>query len=123
MDNNAFSNRLKKALDINKMRPIDLSNKTGIDKSSISSYLSGRYKANDDNLHAIALALDVSEAWLLGYDVSIDGKDLNNNSNERLNKLDILYQKTRDILSEDDKSTLEFILQKTLNNYNNSKKN
>ena len=47
-------------------------------------------------------------------------KDYSNNDN-KLTKLDILYQKTRDILSEDDKSTLEFILQKTLNNYNNSK--
>lgn len=49
-------------------------------------------------------------------------KDYSKNDN-KLTKLDILYQKTKDILSEDDKSTLEFILQKTLNNYNNSKKN
>ena len=48
-------------------------------------------------------------------------KDYSKNDN-KLTKLDILYQKTKDILSEDDKLTLEFILQKTLNNYNNRKK-
>ena len=42
MSNNYFSIRLQKALDLNKMRPIELAVKTGIDKSSISSYLSVR---------------------------------------------------------------------------------
>lgn len=108
MSNNYFSIRLQKALDLNKMRPIELAAKTGIDKSSISSYLSGRYKANDDNLHSIAKALDVSEAWLLGYDVSIDGK----NTVEPFDELDILFSKYKDILTDDDKEYIKFIIEK-----------
>lgn len=67
-----FANRLKKALDYNNMRPIDLANKTKISKAQICNYLKGTYKAKQDKLYIIAKALDVSEAWLMGYDVVMD---------------------------------------------------
>lgn len=67
-----FANRLKKALDYNNMRPIDLANKTKISKAQICNYLKGTYKAKQDKLYIIAKALDVSEAWLMGYDVDMD---------------------------------------------------
>lgn len=67
-----FANRLKKALNYNNMRPIDLVNKTGISKTQISNYLSGNYKAKQDKLYIIAKTLNVSEAWLMGYDVDMD---------------------------------------------------
>lgn len=43
-----FSNRLSKALTIRDIKPVELSERTGIDKSKISSYMSGRYKAKQD---------------------------------------------------------------------------
>lgn len=67
-----FANRLKKALDYNNMRPIDLANKTKISKAQICNYLKGTYKAKQDKLYIIAKALNVSEAWLMGYDVDMD---------------------------------------------------
>ena len=75
-----FANRLKIALNLKKMKPIDLANKTGINKSLISNYLSGAFKAKQDKVNIIAETLDVSEGWLMGYDVSmerewIDDKD------------------------------------------------
>lgn len=54
------------------MRQVDLEKKTGISRSSLSRYLSGAYEPNADKLHRLAVALDVSEAWLLGYDVAPD---------------------------------------------------
>ena len=71
----SFSNRLTKALQIRNMKPIELAEKSGIDKGKISSYMSGRYKAKQDTLYVLATALDVSPVWLMGYDVSIDGKN------------------------------------------------
>lgn len=50
-------------------KQIDISRETGIDKGSISSYLSGRYVPKQEAVHKLAVALDVSEMWLLGYDV------------------------------------------------------
>lgn len=64
-----FSNRLNEAIRINNIKPIELSEKTGIDKSKISSYMSGRYKAKQDGIYLLAKALNVSEAWLMGLDV------------------------------------------------------
>lgn len=67
-----FANRLKKALDYNNMRPIDLAKKTKISKTQISNYLKGTYKAKQDKLYLIAKVLNVSEAWLMGFDVSME---------------------------------------------------
>lgn len=61
--------RLNEAIEAAGMRPVDLCEKTGIPKSMLSYYLNGKTKPKADRLHIIAKALDVSEAWLLGYDV------------------------------------------------------
>lgn len=65
-------NRLNKALSIRNMKPLELSQKTKIPKSSISQYMSGYTKPKDDRIHYIAEALNVSEAWLMGFDVPME---------------------------------------------------
>ncbi len=67
-----FCNRLNKAIALRNIKPIELSEKTGIDKSKISSYMSGRYKAKQDGVFLLAQALNVSEAWLMGLDVPME---------------------------------------------------
>lgn len=69
-----FANRLDKAIRIKNIKQIELSEKTGIDKSLISNYLSGKYKAKQNNVYILAKALNVSEAWLMGYDVPMERK-------------------------------------------------
>lgn len=64
-----LKDRLKEALNMKNMRPVDLSEKTGIPKGALSYYLSGKSQPKSDRLYKIGLALGVSEAWLLGYDV------------------------------------------------------
>lgn len=76
-----FTNRLNKAISLRGIKPIELSEKTGIDKSKISSYMSGRYKAKQDGVYLLAHALDVSEVWLMGYDVPMERNDNNIESN------------------------------------------
>ena len=66
------SERLRIALRKAKMKQIELSNLTGIDKTTISSYVSGRYGAKKDRLNQIADVLDVNPAWLMGYDVPME---------------------------------------------------
>lgn len=67
--------RIKEALEIRDMRQIELVEKTGIDKGQMSSYISGKYKPKQNNLHLIAEALSVDEAWLMGYDVPMERND------------------------------------------------
>lgn len=64
-----LKDRLKEALDAAGMKPIELSEATGIPKSMISYYLNGKTKPKADRIHIISQKLNVSEAWLLGYDV------------------------------------------------------
>lgn len=66
-----FKDRLKKALDIRNMKAVDLVEKTKIPKGQISYYLSGKTTPKADRLYLICKELDVSEAWMLGYDVEM----------------------------------------------------
>lgn len=64
-----LKDRLQEALDAAGMKPIELSEATGIPKSMISYYLNGKTKPKADRIYTISQKLNVSEAWLLGYDV------------------------------------------------------
>lgn len=107
MQNDTFSNRLRKALNINNMSQTELCNKTGLDKSLISNYLSGNYKAKQDKITILAKTLNVSETWLMGFDTDITTGVDNNKSD-----LEILFDKNKNILTEDDKATIKFIIEK-----------
>ena len=64
--------RLKEAMDIKQMKAIELSEKSGISRPSISCYLSGKYEPKQNALYSFGKALDVSEMWLAGYDVPME---------------------------------------------------
>ncbi len=61
--------RLREALDAAGKKQADLARETGLDKGSISSYLSGKYEPKSKAINAMARCLGVSEMWLWGYDV------------------------------------------------------
>lgn len=67
-----ISERIKKGLEIRNMKQSELVEKTGIGKSSISTYLSGDYEPKQKNIYKIAKALNVNEAWLMGHDVPME---------------------------------------------------
>ena len=110
----SFSNRLTKALQIRNMKPIELAEKSGIDKGKISSYMSGRYKAKQDTLYILATALDVSPVWLMGYDVSIDGKILDDSKHIKLSDEDISFMNGIKKLDENEKkiirNTMDYLM-------------
>lgn len=61
--------RIAKALSLRGMKASELCSLTKIPKSSMSLYLSDTYEPKQDRIFSIAQALNVSEAWLMGYDV------------------------------------------------------
>lgn len=67
-----FSNRLKEAMQIRKVKQVDLVDKTGIAKSTLNNYLAGRYEAKQDRIYILAVSLEVSPVWLMGYDVPME---------------------------------------------------
>jgi len=74
-----FSERLKESLKLKNIKAIELAQLSGISRGAISSYLSGRWKAKQDNIYLLAKALNVNEAWLMGYDVPMESVRPQNN--------------------------------------------
>ena len=62
------ANRLRIAMEEAGKRQVDLVRETGIDKGALSNYLKGRYEPKQDVVYKLAVALNVSEMWLWGYD-------------------------------------------------------
>ncbi len=75
----SISERIIEGMAIRNMKQIDIIEATGINKGSLSSYISGKYEPKQTNIFKIAKALDVNEAWLMGHDVPMERK-LNNTS-------------------------------------------
>lgn len=67
-----FANRLKIAMQRKHLSQTDLSNLTGIGKSSLSTYLKGDYKPQQSKIDLLSSVLGVTSAWLMGYDFPID---------------------------------------------------
>lgn len=63
--------RIRQAMELKGIKAVDLVQATGLGKSAISQYISGKYEPKQVAIHKIAKALNVSEAWLMGYDVPI----------------------------------------------------
>lgn len=61
--------RLKEAMRDAGKKQADLVRDTGLNRGTISRYLSGEVEPRQDAAYKLALALNVSETWLWGYDV------------------------------------------------------
>lgn len=92
--------RIRTALKLKGIRQADLCKLANIPKSSLSQYLSGDFEPKQDRIYLIAKALNVSEAWLMGFDVPM----------ERTKKMNLqLFGETPDesTLTEGEKQLLE----------------
>lgn len=67
--------RISEALELRNMKQADLCKLAKVPKSSLSLYLSGAYEPKQDRIYAMARVLNVSEAWLMGYDVPMERID------------------------------------------------
>lgn len=61
--------RLREAMRDAGKKQVDLVRDTGLNRGTISRYLSGEVEPRQDAAYKLALALNVSETWLWGYDV------------------------------------------------------
>lgn len=66
--------RIKEALRIRNMKQSELAEKTSLSKSAISQYVSGTIEPRQNGIYALSKALNVSEAWLMGFNVPMDRK-------------------------------------------------
>lgn len=66
------ASRISTGLSVRNMSQADLCRKTGIPKSAMSQYVNGGLVPRQDRTFLIAAALDVNEAWLMGFDVPME---------------------------------------------------
>lgn len=71
--------RIKIALSIRNMKQAELCKLANVPKSSLSLYLSGAYEPKQDRIYSMAKVLNVSEAWLMGYDVPMNKEQIDIN--------------------------------------------
>lgn len=91
-----IAHRLREALTASGKKQADLVRETGLDRGSISSYLSGKYEPKQKAIYKMARALDVSEAWLMGYDVQAR-RTVDQKKNDRLAELIVKMRTDEDL--------------------------
>lgn len=67
-----ISERLQIAMDKRKIKQIDLARVADVNQGALSRYLKGSYAPKSATIYKLALALDVSDMWLEGYDVPME---------------------------------------------------
>lgn len=71
-----------------------------MNKSDLSQYVSGKVEPNQKKLFVLGKALNVSEAWLMGYDVSRERKNEATTKNE-------LYSHAAEIVAAYEKADIK----------------
>lgn len=66
--------RLNRIMSERGIKQAELSELSGIYIGTLSHYVKGDYEPKNKQLVALARALHVSELWLMGLDVPVDGK-------------------------------------------------
>jgi len=74
------SQRLQQLMDERGLRQVDIlaavepfcrEYDVKLEKNALSQYVAGKHQPDQHRLHVLAMALNVSEAWLMGYEVSM----------------------------------------------------
>lgn len=81
MKNVTTAQRLRQIMDAKGLRQVDILKAAEpycarygvkLNKNDLSQYVSGKVEPGQDKLTILGLALGVSEAWLMGFDVSME---------------------------------------------------
>lgn len=118
--NSTTSTRIKQAMNSSNLKQIDIVNKakslekeTGIKltKTDLSQYVNGKVTPGQKKLYILAKILNVSEAWLLGYDV--DRARISDKSRAEFNQQQDTMAAHLDYsdLTEDDQKEVEQFIQ------------
>jgi transcriptional regulator with XRE-family HTH domain len=108
--------RIEEALVIKGMTRTELCRLANVPKSSLSLYLSGAYEPRQDRIYNMAKVLNVSEAWLMGYDVPMAREKISSPKEQELTEGEkLLLELFRQIPEDAQKMYLE-VLRASLKN-------
>jgi transcriptional regulator with XRE-family HTH domain len=78
--------RLQEAMQAAGKKQVDLVRETGLERGAVSRYVAGKYEPKQTAVAKLAVALNVSEMWLFGYDVP-KARTLEQKKNDQLAQL------------------------------------
>ena len=125
MSKSTFAQRLIDIMKIRNKRQADVTNDTGIPKSALSQYCSGKFEAKQDRIYILANYFNVSEAWLMGCDVPMEKGVVHPTvapKNELTNREQQLIDKYRQLTLED-KNRVDERIDTMLESYPENKEN
>ena len=102
---NYFSTNLKFLREKNGMTRNELASKLKVHQSTISRWENGEMGATVDNAYDVASLFNISIADLTGN--NLKGENI-----KPFDELAILFDKNKDILTDDDKETIKFLIEK-----------
>lgn len=83
----------------------ELADKLNLDRSTISRW------ENDEMDVTVGNALQVANYFNIPIE-DLTGKDMTNDNNKTFDELELLFDKNKDILTEDDKDMIKFLIEK-----------
>lgn len=117
------STRLKQIMEERNLKQIDILNLSlpicakydiKMNKSDISQYVSGKVEPSQDKLVVLGMALNVTEGWLMGFDVPRERKDSSAKAEEDFN---FFYKYS--MLDDRDKKIILDMIESMLSNKKN----
>lgn len=105
---------------INQKELADMLTKKGIHtgNTTICNWENGTSKPDPDTIAVICEILNVDANYILGFD-----NEKNIKNSKPFSQTEILFDKTKDILSDDDRELIEHIMKKTIDKYEQNKNN
>ena len=103
--NNFFSSNLKFLRENKGWSKSDLAKKLNVHQSTVSRWENEEMGATVDNAYDVANLFNISVA-------DLTGKDLKKQNIKDFDELEILFDKHKDILTDDDKEYIKFIIEK-----------
>lgn len=112
------SSRLKELLHQRKLKQVDVLRlcepycqkyNVKMGRNDLSQYISGKVQPKQDKLSILGMALNVSEAWLMGYDVNMTRTPQTNKEKllDAINNYSFTSEETKDIIN-----FIDFIISK-----------
>lgn len=115
------ASRIKTLLEIKNMSQAEFVKRTGLGKSTVSQYVSGKRLPKQNILHLIARTYGISEAWLMGFDVPMEKEkndaynlgatmaDIVTGSDEDMSEVMEYYSKISKLTKEQKECVYDFI--------------
>ncbi len=120
MDRISTAERLKQIMQERNLKQVDILNLSlpicakydiKMNKSDISQYVSGKVEPSQEKLVVLGMALNVTESWLMGFDVPSERKDTQFQAEK---DFDIFYKYS--MLNERDKKVVVDMINSMLSN-------